>query len=435
MKSPRLPSKQKSQLGNDPEPAGSFRQSARGFSFKRTFSALKYPNYRLWFWGQMASLVGTWMQTTAQGFLIYELTKSPVMLGLVGFAGGIPFWLFSFVSGVITDRVPRRNILFITQTAMMLLAFILALLVFTGQVQPWQIILMAFGTGIANAFEAPARMAFMPELVDEREDYANAIALNSTFVNLAVVIGPAVAGLIYAWKGPGWCFTINGISFIAVIIALLFMKLRPFISHPTTDSLVKQLKEGFGYVVHHPVIRMLMLMVVSTSLMGHAYITLLPAWVVTILGGDSALNGLMQSARGAGALVAALLIATLGRIKFKGKLLTVGSFVFPLMVLAWVVVRNIPLSLFFIALSGWGFMLTLNMAQTLVQISVSDHLRGRVMGIYTFAFFGMMPLGALLGGTLAEWTGEPVAVAMVGIASLLFAGLVFVKFPAIRAME
>ncbi len=408
---------------------------AKGFSFQRTFTALKYPNYRLWFWGQMASLAGTWMQTTAQGFLIFQLTKSPIMLGIVGFASGIPFWLFNFMGGVITDRMSRRNILLITQTAMMLLAFILGFLVFTGFVQPWHIILMAFGTGIANAFEAPARMAFMAELVDEREDYANAIALNSTFVNLAVVVGPAIAGLVYAWAGPGWCFTINGISFIAVIIALWLMKLKPFIPHPTTDSVLAQLKEGISYVAKHPLIRILMLMVVFTSIVGHAYITLLPAWVVTILNGDSALNGLMQSARGLGALVAALMIASLGRIKFKGKLLTIGSFVFPLMVVIWSTVRSIPTSLFFIALSGWGFMLILNIAQTLVQMNVEDHLRGRVMGIYTFAFFGMMPVGALLGGALAELTSEPFTVLISGTVSLIFAVIVFFFFPRIRAME
>jgi MFS family permease len=420
-------------IGTSGSPAAG--QPAKGFSFQRTFTALKYPNYRLWFWGQMASLVGTWMQTTAQGFLIFQLTKSPIMLGIVGFAAGIPFWLFNFLGGVITDRISRRNILLITQTVMMLLAFILGILIFTGVVQPWHIILLAFGTGIANAFEAPARMAFMAEMVDEREDYANAIALNSTFVNLAVVVGPAAAGLVYAWVGPGWCFTINGISFIAVIIALGLMKLKPFIPHPTTDSVLKQLKEGISYVAKHPLIRILMLMVVFTSIVGHAYVTLLPAWVVTILNGDSTLNGLMQSARGLGALVAALMVASFGRIKFKGKLLTIGSFVFPLMVVAWSFMRSIPTSLFFIALSGWGFMLMLNMANTLVQINVADQLRGRVMGIYTFAFFGMMPIGALLGGTIAEWTSEPFTVLIGGTVSLIFAVIVFFFFPRVRAME
>jgi len=410
-------------------------QPAKGFSLRRTFTALKYPNYRLWFWGQMASLVGTWMQTTAQGILIFELTKSPVMLGIVGFAGGIPFWVFNFVSGVITDRISRRNMLLITQIAMMLLAFILAILVFSGAVQPWHIILLAFGTGIANAFDSPARMAFVPELVDDREDYANAIALNSTFVNLAFVIGPAVAGLVYAWKGAGWCFAINGITFIAIIVALLLMKLKPFIPHPSSGSMLVQLKEGISYVVKHPLIRVLILMVASTSIVGHVYITLLPAWVVTILGGDSALVGWMQSARGFGALVAALMIASLGRMRFKGKLLTIGSFVFPLMVLVWAAVRSIPVSLFFIALSGWGFMLMLNMAQTLIQVNVPDHLRGRVMGIYTFAFFGMMPVGALLGGALAQWTNEPLAVMIGGTVSFIFSIFVFFYFPRVKAME
>lgn len=414
---------------------GSFNTAIHGISFRQTFSALKYANYRLWFWGQMASLIGTWMQSTAQGFLIFELTKSPVMLGLVGFAGGIPFWFFNFISGVITDRVPRRSILLITQTVMMLLAFLLALLVFTGYVQAWHVLLLALGTGIANAFEAPARLAFMPELVDEREDYANAIALNSTFVNLAMVIGPAVAGLIYSWKGPAWCFTINGVSFLAVIIALLMMKLKPFKVQLKKEPVFIQLKEGFRYVIRHPVIRILMLMVISTGIVGHAYITLLPAWAVNILGGDSAVNGYLQSARGLGAFLASMMIAALGRIKFKGNLLTIGSFSFPVMVLLWAAMRSIPLSLFVITLCGWGFLITLNMTQTLIQVSVSDQLRGRVMGIYTFAFFGMMPLGALLSGSLAEWINEPAAVSILGLAGLIFAFWVYFKFPDIRAME
>jgi MFS family permease len=424
-----------SNLKKDTKVSGSFRQSVGSISFQKTFSALKYPNYRLWFWGQMASLVGTWMQTTAQGFLIYELTKSPAMLGLVGFAGGLPFWFFNFISGVISDRVSRRKILLVTQTVMMLLAFILAILVFTGSIQAWQVIILAFGTGIANAFEAPTRMAFMPELVDDREDYANAIALNSTFVNLAMVIGPAVAGLVYAWAGPGWCFTLNGISFIAVLVALGLMKLRPFIPHHSNASIFSHFKEGFTYVIQHPLIRVIMLLVVFTSVVGHAYITILPAWAVSILGGDAELNGLMQSFRGLGALLAALVIASLGRIQFKGKLLTIGSFIFPLAVIGWAAARSIPISLFLIVFSGFGFMLILNMAQTLVQVSVSDHLRGRVMGIYSFAFFGMMPIGALVGGTLAEWTSEPTAVTIGGVIFLLAAVLVYFGLPKVRAME
>jgi len=407
----------------------------RRFSWNQTFTALKYPNFRLWFWGQMFSLMGTWMQTTAQGYLIFELTKSPVLLGVVGFAAGVPFWLFNFIGGGLTDRVPRRTILVITQSSMMLLAFLLGGLVFSGLVQPWHVVVLAFCNGIANSFDAPARMAFLPEMVENREDYSNAIALNSTFVNLAAVIGPAAAGLIYAWVGPAWCFVINGLSFIAVIIALLLMKLKPFAARHQNTSMLKHLKEGFRYVVHHPAIRILIIMVMFTSVFGHSYITLLPAWAVNILGGDSRLNGLMQSFRGAGALVAALMVASMGRIKFKGRLLTLGSLVFPLVVIAWAFIRAIPFSLLVLAISGWGFMLLLNMANTLVQVNVPDELRGRVMGIYTFAFFGMMPIGSLLGGTLAQWLGEPTSVVIGGTVSLLMAIWVYFSFRHIRAME
>ena len=194
-------------------------------AIRRTFASLGQRNYRLWFMGQSASLVGTWMQVTAQGFLVFQLTHSPAYLGYVGFASGVPIWLFSLFGGVV-GRVSRRNMLLITQTTMMILAFILAALTFLGLVQPWQIVVLAFALGVANAFDAPARQAFVVELV-AREDLGNAIALNSTMVNLGTAIGPALAGVTYALFGPGWCFTINGISFLAVIIALLLMRLQP----------------------------------------------------------------------------------------------------------------------------------------------------------------------------------------------------------------
>ena len=195
-------------------------------SWRKTFTALKYPNYKLWFWGQMTSLFGTWMQITALSYLTFELTHSPAYLGYVGFANGIPTWLFMLYAGVVADRMSRRRLMIITQTAMMILAFILAALSFLGHIQPWHIVLLAFGLGVANAFDAPARQAFVVELV-EREDLGNAIALNSTMFNLGAAIGPAIAGVVYAALGPGWCFTINGASFIAVISALLMMRLKP----------------------------------------------------------------------------------------------------------------------------------------------------------------------------------------------------------------
>ena len=223
------------------------------FRLDRTFAALKYPNYRLWFAGQLASLVGTWMQSTAQGFLIFQLTDSPAYLGLVEFVSDIPSWVFMLYGGVIADRMPRRTLLVITQTAMLVLAFILAALTFAGLVQPWQIVLLAFLLGVAHAFDTPARQAFVLEMI-EREDLGNAIALNATMFQSAVVVGPAVAGITYALLGPAWCFTINGISFIAVIVALLKMRLPPMVPRthmtPTDAWVAQQLHEATPFGQH-----------------------------------------------------------------------------------------------------------------------------------------------------------------------------------------
>ena len=205
------------------------------WSLKRTFTALRYRNYRLWFIGQLASLIGTWMQTTAQAFLVFQLTNSPAYLGLVGFASGVPSLIFMMYGGVIADRMPRRNLLIVTQSSMMVLAFILAALTFTGWVQPWHIIVLSLLLGTANAFDTPARQSFVSELV-EREDLGNAIALNSTMFQGAMAVGPAVAGITYAVLGPAMCFAINGISFLAVIAALLMMRVKPTVARVRATS-------------------------------------------------------------------------------------------------------------------------------------------------------------------------------------------------------
>ncbi len=236
-------------------------------SVKQAFVSLKYRNYRLWFMGQLASLVGTWMQTTAQGFLVYQLTHSPAYLGYVGFASGVPTWLFTLYGGVVSDRMPRRRLLIITQTSMMILAFILAALAFAQVVQPWHIVLLAFLLGIANAFDAPARQSFVLEMV-ERQDMTNAIALNSTMFNSATAVGPAIAGVTYALLGPAGCFTINGISFIAVIVALLMMHIKPLPPRARATSALEDLKEGVCYVAAHSTIRTLVSVAAVTSLFG-----------------------------------------------------------------------------------------------------------------------------------------------------------------------
>jgi MFS family permease len=275
--------------------------------FNQTFAALKHPNYRLWFAGQLVSLFGTWMQTTAQGYLVYQLTGSPVYLGYVGFAAGVPSWLFMLYGGLTADRMSRRKLLILTQTFMMLLAFTLAALVSTGLVQPWHIISLAFLLGTANAFDAPARQAFVRELV-ERDDMTNAIALNSSMFNMAAVIGPAVAGITYALFGPAWCFTINGLTFIAVISALLLMRIHVGPVHERMQSAFQEILTGFRYVAGEPVIRILIVNLAVVSLFGLGFITLMPAWSVDVLGGNASTNGYLFSARGSGALTGALMI-------------------------------------------------------------------------------------------------------------------------------
>ncbi len=398
------------------------------------FASFGHRNYRLWYAGQAASLVGTWMQFTTQGFLVFQLTHSPAFLGYVGFASGAPIWLFTLLGGVVSDRMPLRTLLLITQTTMMILAFILAALSFLGHIQPWHIVLLAFGLGVANAFDAPARQAFVVELV-EREDLGNAIALNSTMFNLGATIGPAIAGVVYAVLGPGWCFTINGTSFIAVISALLLMRLKPKAPRVRTDSAFADLKGGLRYVVSHPIIRILIAVTMVTTIFGMSFAILLPAWSVKILGGNSTTNGFLQSARGAGSLIGALMIASLARVKIKGKLLTLGGLIFPVLLLVWSAMRWLPLSLLMLVGVGWGTMLVLNISNILGQLHVPDQLRGRVMSIYALVFFGMFPVGALLSGTMAEVIGEPTTVALGALVTIAFGGVLWLYVPQLRALE
>jgi len=399
--------------------------------FQQTFSALKYYNYRLWFGGQTVSLFGTWMQRTAQGYLIFDITGSPLYLGYVGFAYGVPAWLFMIYGGALADRFPRRTILVIAQVAMMILAFILAALTFTKLVQPWQIIVLAFLLGCANAFDAPARQAFVTELV-ERKDLTNAIALNSSMINTATVIGPAVAGITYAAFGPAWCFTINGFTFIAVIIALLLMKLAPFVPVDRALSIVSEIKVGVKFAARQPTIRVLIINLGLLSLAGLGFVTLLPVWAVEVLGGDATTNGLLHTARGLGALSGALLIAAIGQSFSRGKIFTIGTFVMPVFLILFSYTRILPTSFLTLIGVGWGFMVIVNLSNTLVQTSVTDELRGRVMGIFTFTFFGFLPIGSLVNGALADKFGAPLTVQINALILLAAAFVLILRFPILR---
>jgi MFS family permease len=401
--------------------------------WQRTFAALRYPNYRLWFQGQLVSMVGTWMQITAQGFLVFELTQSTAYLGYVGFAAGVPSLLFMLFGGVIADRVARRKLLVITQSTMMLLAFLLAALTFAQLVQPWHIVLLALALGTANAFDAPAGQAFVLELV-ERQDLTNAIALNASLFNLATVVGPTVAGLTYAAFGAAWCFTLNGLSFVAVIVALLLMRLPARPLAPRTQSALAQLQEGVRYTLADPLLRTLIAVPAVAALFGTAYATLLPAWAVEVLGGDAATNGLLQSARGAGSLLGAVMIAALGYAGRRGRWLTIGTFMYPLTLLIFAAVRTVPLSVVVLVGVGWGGMVLFNMANTLVQTRVSDVLRGRVMSIYSLAFFGGMPLGALWSGALGQLIGPPLTIVAGALVVLVLAVLLWLFVPQVRQL-
>jgi MFS family permease len=406
---------------------------ARRITWRQTFVAFKYRNYRLWYLGQLVSLMGTWMQMTAQGYLVFQLTKSPAFLGYVGFAAGAPTWLFMLYGGVIADRLPRRTLLIYTQTAMMCVAFVLAALTFTGLVRPWHIVVLASLMGVAMAFDVPARQAFVLELVS-RKELANAIALNSTMFNSATAVGPAIAGVVYALFGPAWCFLVNALSFIAIIVTLSLMRIDFKPKQVRRISTLAELKEGVRYALHEPMIRTIIMVIAATSLFGFSFATLIPAWAVKILKGDATTNGYLQSARGVGAFLSALLIATLSHYDIKGKLLTVGMFVFPALLLAFSFARWLPLSLLLMLGVGAALIQVMNLANALVQTLVPDHLRGRVMGLYGLTFFGLMPIGALWIGTAAEHLGEPAAVVIGAAFSLAVAALVYARVPGVRRL-
>ncbi|MBW6472446.1 MAG: MFS transporter [Anaerolineaceae bacterium] len=397
----------------------------------QTFTALKYRNFRLWFSGQMVSLIGTWMQATAQSYLLFELTGSPVMLGIAGFASGIPIWLFSLYSGLISDRFSRRKVILFAQTSMMVLGFILAILTFMDLVQPWHIIVLAFLLGTANAFDAPARQSFVVDMVP-KDDLTNAIALNSSVFNLGTIVGPAVAGLIYAWLGPAWCFTINGISFLGVIAALLMMNVPPRKITALKKSPFSDLKDGLRFAVGHVEIRYLLINLAAVAMFSFSLMTLMPDWANTVLKGDVTTNGLLLSARGAGSLAAALMIANLGSRVVRGKIWTFGGLVMPFAIFLLGSIRILPVSIIMLVVLGWSLMSVVNISNALIQTHVPDHLRGRVMSIYILVFMGSYPIGALLVGWLADMYGSPTTMIICGVVIAIVVGTINLLHPNIR---
>ncbi|MGA2865208.1 MAG: MFS transporter [Verrucomicrobiota bacterium] len=381
-----------------------------GVTWRDTFAALKHRNFRLFFVGQLVSLTGTWMQTTAQGWLVYQLTGSKVLLGTVAAVGSLPM-LLSVWGGSVADRHPKRTVVLFTQTGMMVLAFAFAALVWSRHIQPWHILVLAALGGVAMAFDMPARQAFMVEMTS-REDLMNAVSLNSSIFNGARVVGPAVAGFLMAHVGMAMCFLLNGLSFLAVIAGLLMMRLPKFVPPAEPASTGRHMLEGFAYVANHRRVRILLLLFAVVGVFGWSYSVLLPAYATDILHVGERGYGALLSASGLGALLGALTVATYGGRLRPRRMILGGLWLFSAMLLLLAVVRWYPLVLACLAVGGWGMLLYYSTTNTLVQTSVSDDMRGRVMGIWALVFGGMMPVGGLESGLVSQAVGVPWTVAV-----------------------
>ncbi|MGO9204546.1 MAG: MFS transporter [Limisphaerales bacterium] len=393
-----------------------------GVTWRDTFAALKHRNYRLFFAGQLVSLIGTWMQNTAQGWLVYQLTGSKVMLGAVTAVGSLPMLLFSVWGGSLADRHPKRRVLLFTQTGMMLLAFAFAALVGSGRIRPWHILVLAALGGVAMAFDMPARQAFTVEMTS-RKDLMNAISLNSSIFNGARIVGPSVAGFLMAQAGMTWCFLLNGLSFIAVIAGLLMMRLPGFVPPAESQSTGRHVLEGLAYVAGHRRVRLLLLFVGVVGVFGWSYSVLLPAYAAEVLRVAERGYGALLSANGVGALLGALTVAAYGG-RVRPRLMVLGGvWLFSAMLLLLAFARWFSLALACLAVGGWGMLLCFSTTNTLVQTSVSDAMRGRVMGIWALVFGGLMPLGGLESGLLSQAVGVPWTIAL-GALACASAGLV-----------
>jgi MFS family permease len=392
---------------------------------KNTFRSLQYPNYRLFFGGQSISLTGTWIQRIAMPWLVYHLTGSVVLLGVVGFAGQIPTFLLASYAGVITDRRNRYHILIATQILAMLQALTLALFYFLGIIEVWHILVLSVMLGIINAFDAPARQSFVIEMVERKQDLGNAIALNSSMVNGARLIGPSVAGVLIATTGEGICFLINGLSYLVVIASLLGMKVTPRVIAKKSTRVIQELKEGFHYTFGFAPVKSIILLLALVSLMGMPYNVLMPVFAKDVLHGGSHTFGFLMAATGLGAITGAMYLASRKSVDGLERLIPAAASVFGLGLIAFSQSRLFWLSMILMVLTGLGMMLTMASSNTIIQTVVDDSKRGRVMSFYTMALMGTAPFGSLFAGAVAKAVGTPLTLAIGGTAvtagAILFA--------------
>jgi MFS family permease len=417
----------RSSSGKEPEHDGREAKS----KLPSLLRALKHRNYQLFFGGQLISLVGTWMQSVAQSWLVYRLTGSAVLLGFVGFSGQIPVFLLAPLGGIVADKYNRHRILVITQTSAMLLASVLTVLTLTNHIEVWHVFALAAMLGVVNAFDIPARQAFVVDIVG-RQDLINAIALNSSMFNGARIVGPAVAGVLVATIGEGWCFFANAISYVAVITGLLLMRVTRQARVPLPGSALANILEGFRFVGRTGPVRALLLLLGLVSLMGMPYAVLMPIFADQILHGGARGLGLLMGASGIGALIGALSLASRRGVNGLGRWVAYAAAGFGVSIILFSLSRSFWLSAALLVPVGFSMMVEMASSNTLVQSMVPDNLRGRVMAVYSMMFMGMAPIGALLAGALAQRVGAPITVAIGGSVCIIGAVIFWLRLPALR---
>jgi MFS family permease len=422
------------------------------------FRALRHRNYKLWFFGQGLSLVGTWMQSMAQQVLVYRLTGSASSLGIVSFMTVLPLVPLALWGGSLSDRVSKRNLLLVTQTLMLAQAVLLALLTWSGAIQIWHVYLMAFLLGAFKAVDTPARHSFVVDMVEGKEDLTSAIGLNSAIQNSAKTLGPALAGVFVAMTGEATAFFVNSLSFLAVIISLLMMRNLPKISKGRAENtnMIAHTVEGMRFVFAQRTMLILMSLVAVSSFLSKPYQTLMPVFadvnlkesaqpvIAFLCNGEHALLscqapealplGLLLAAMGLGAVMGALLVASLPEHARRGWVLTVGNLGFPLLLLVFVSSNSMVLSIVLMVLTGLSRVMQNAMANTLLQITAPDSMRGRVMSLYSLVSQGMMQLGGVQAGFVADWIGAPLSIGIGAAVSLAYGGYVAVRYRQVREM-
>ena len=408
--------------------------SVRKPGISHAWRALRWRNFRLYFSGQTISLIGTWMTRLATSWLVYRLTGSALLLGIVGFSGQIPTFLFAPFAGVWVDRLDRRRVLVVTQILAMLQSLALAALTLTRQINIQEIIWLSAFQGLINAFDMPARQAFLVQMVEDRQDLGNAIALNSSMVNLARLVGPSLAGAVIALAGEGACFLIDGISYIAVIASLLAMRLPSVAVKPTVDSMLGQLKEGWAYVSGFAPVRTILLLFAMVSLMGWPFTVLMPIFAGKILHGGPHTLGFLMGAVGIGALISAMSLALRKTVLGLGRMIPLSTAALGAGLILFGMSRILWVSLMLMLVCGFGMMQQMAASNTIIQTIVEDNKRGRVMSFYAMAFVGMAPFGSLLAGVLAHAIGAPRTVMLSGACCIAGAAWFAMQLPTIRKL-